>query len=277
MNDSVSKRWVNGLMVVVCLMLVVQVGILAPRVVSTFKGQHDWGVTYDKKGEQPRGNADKETLAKYDAYFMGAADQKVLYLTFDCGYELGYTPTILDALKKHNVHAAFFVVGYFQKQNPELVKRMVAEGHTVGNHTYNHPNMNSIATKSALEKELADNAALFHEITGQTMPRYYRPPAGVYTFTQLQYAKELGYKTMFWSLAYIDWKQDAQPSQQEAFQTIAARLHNGAVVLLHNTSKTNADILDQLLTQWEQAGYTFATLDALTASPGPSAPAALVP
>ena len=187
----------------------------------------------------------------------------MIYLTFDCGYENGNTGAILDALKKHNAPGTFFVVGHFLESAPELVKRMVTEGHTVGNHTYHHPDMSSISDKASFQKELEGVSKLYKEITGKEMTKYYRPPQGKYSTENLKMAKELGYQTYFWSLAYVDWNVDAQPTKEEAFNKLLPRVHPGAIVLLHNTSKTNGEILDELLTKWEEMGYTFKPLSEL--------------
>jgi len=224
----------------------------------------DWGLGFGAEGTQPTGMSTPEELKKLDAYYIGSAEEKVIYLTFDCGYENGNTPLILDALKKHNAPATFFVVGHYLESAPDLVKRMLVEGHTVGNHTYHHPDMAKISDQAAFQKELDDVAAKFREVTGQTMEKYYRPPQGKYSIQNLESAKQLGYQTFFWSLAYVDWKQDSQPSKEEALTTLTKRIHPGAVVLLHNTSATNGTVLDELLTKWEQMGYTFAPLSQLT-------------
>ena len=187
----------------------------------------------------------------------------MIYLTFDAGYENGNTEPILDALKKHQAPAAFFLVGNYLETSPDLVKRMINEGHIVGNHTYHHPDMSKISTSQAFQKELTDLEALFQQITGQPMSKFYRPPQGKYSESNLQMAKDLGYTTFFWSLAYVDWYQDKQPSKEEAFDKLLSRIHPGAVVLLHSTSSTNAAILDELLTKWEQMGYRFESIDKL--------------
>ena len=136
-------------------------------------------------------------------------------------------------------------------------------GHTVGNHTMHHPDMSKISDKAAFQKELEDLEGLYKEVTGQDLPKYYRPPQGIYSQENLKMAQELGYKTVFWSLAYVDWNNNAQPSKEEAFSKLIPRIHNGAVVLLHSTSQTNAEILDELLTKWKEMGYRFGTLDEL--------------
>lgn len=225
-----------------------------------------WGLGFGADGSetQPTGSLSKEELAEYDAWYLGADTEKVLYLTFDCGYENGNTERILDALHKHNAKATFFVVGHFLESAPDLVKRMKEEGHMVGNHTWHHPDMDTIAEEAKFREELDLVAAKYKEITGEELNHFYRPPQGKYNLNNLAMAKKLGYQTIFWSLAYVDWNVDAQPTKEEAFSKLTGRVHPGAVVLLHNTSKTNGEILDELLTKWEEMGYHFGTLEDLT-------------
>lgn len=223
----------------------------------------DWGLSFGESGMQPVGNAAAEDLAWYDAYYVGDDSEKVIYLTFDCGYENGNTEPILDALKKHNVQATFFVVGHFLETAPDMAKRMAEEGHTVGNHTYHHLDMPAILDQETFQKEMDDVANLFREITGEELSMYYRPPQGKCNTYNLKMAQELGYNTIFWSLAYVDWNQDSQPSHKEAFEKLTTRIHPGAIVLLHNTSQTNGEILDELLTRWEDMGYSFKPLSEL--------------
>lgn len=222
----------------------------------------NWGLGFGAEGKKPTGNASATELAKYNAYFLDDTEEKIIYLTFDCGYENGNTAPILDALKKHNVKATFFVVGHYLESAPDLTKRMVEEGHTVGNHTYHHPDMSKISDQAAFQKEMDDVRTKFQEITGTEISMYYRPPQGKYSTNNLQMAKDLGYSTFFWSLAYVDWNVDAQPSREEAIKKLTGRIHPGAIVLLHSTSKTNGEIMDEILTKWEEMGYTFGTLDA---------------
>ena len=223
----------------------------------------NWGLGFGAEGTQPTGTASAEELKEYNAYYVGDAEEKKIYLTFDCGYENGNSSAILDALKKHNAPATFFVVGHFLESAPEMVKRMVEDGHTVGNHTYHHYDMSKISDPAVFRKEMDDVRTLFQETTGTEMAMYYRPPQGKYSKTNLQMAKDLGYQTFFWSLAYVDWLTDAQPSKEEAFNKLLGRIHPGAIVLLHNTSSTNGKILDELLGKWEEMGYTFSTLKKL--------------
>lgn len=219
-----------------------------------------WGLSFQEEGKPPVANATREELAQYGAWYAQDTQEKIIYLTFDCGYENGNTPAILSALKKHNAPATFFVVGNFVEDNPELVKQMISEGHTVGNHTMHHPDMSKIAQISAFEKEIGDLEHIFEEVTGQEISRYYRPPQGKYSEANLKMAQQLGYQTFFWSLAYVDWYEDQQPTKEEAFEKLLGRIHPGAIVLLHNTSATNGAILDELLTKWEEMGYRFAEL-----------------
>lgn len=223
----------------------------------------NWGLGFGRSGEKPTGNATVAEMKKYDAYYMAEGEEKVLYLTFDCGYENGNTEPILDALKAHNAPATFFVVGHFLESAQDIVKRMVEDGHTVGNHTYHHPDMSKISDADSFAKEMNDTASLFKEITGADMAMYYRPPQGKYSISNLQMAKDMGYSTFFWSLAYVDWNVDDQPSHEEAMEKLMGRIHPGAVVLLHSTSKTNGEILDEVLTKWEEMGYTFRPLSDL--------------
>lgn len=223
----------------------------------------NWGLSFPNEGQSPVGNASREELAKYDAWFLGDTGDKVIYLTFDCGYENGYTEQILDALKKHDAPAAFFVVGNMVESAPDIVRRMAEEGHIVGNHTCHHPDMSAISDQAAFQKELDSLAELYQKTTGQELSRFYRPPQGKYSQENLKQAQALGYKTVFWSLAYVDWYVDNQPTAGQAYAKLLPRIHDGAIVLLHSTSRTNAEILDDLLTKWEDMGYRFASLEEL--------------
>lgn len=237
---------------------------LVPTAAAHVHWSENWGLGGFGNGIKPSGNVSAEELKKYDAYYVGNGDEKVIYLTFDAGYENGNTEAILDALKKHNAPATFFVVGHYLESAPELVKRMVEDGHCVGNHTYHHLDMSKISDQASFQKEMDDVSSLFLQITGKELDHYYRPPQGKYSTENLKMAKEMGYKTFFWSLAYVDWEQDNQPSREEAFEKLLGRIHPGAIVLLHSTSKTNGKILDELLTKWEEMGYTFKPLADLT-------------
>lgn len=232
------------------------------KTVST-SGDGNWGLSFQRAGEPPVANATEAELAEYNAYYRENTDKKVLYLTFDAGYENGYTSKILDVLKKQKVPATFFLVGNYIETEPELVKRMVKEGHIVGNHTYSHPDMSAISSEEAFKEELISLEKLYKETTGKKMKKIYRPPQGKYSRQNLEMASELGYTTVFWSLAYVDWYDDQQPSHDEAFKKMIPRVHPGAIILLHSTSKTNAEVLDELITKWKELGYKFKSLEEL--------------
>ena len=224
----------------------------------------NWGLSFQQEGKPPVANATADYLKQFQAHYIGNNTDPaspVLYLTFDAGYENGNTPAILDALKKHHAPAAFFLVGNYLETAPALVQRMAAEGHTVGNHTWHHPDMSKIADQASFQQELSMLEQKFKEVTGQDMKKYYRPPQGKYSESNLKMAKDMGYHTFFWSLAYVDWYENKQPTHEEAFKKLLGRIHPGAIVLLHSTSKTNGEILDELLTKWEEMGYRFGTLD----------------
>ena len=268
---NVTKKWKQFAALLLILQFSFGAGTLAAALVLKDRPQQaiqasangNWGLSFQTEGKPPVANATADQLAKYNAYYAEMTDEKIIYLTFDAGYENGHTPAILDALKKHQVPAAFFVVGNYLETSPDLVTRMVADGHLVVNHTYHHPDMSKISSKDAFQKELADLEQKYMEITGNSMPKYYRPPQGKYSEENLQLAKDLGYTTFFWSLAYVDWYQDKQPTKEEAFEKLLGRIHPGAIVLLHSTSSTNAAILDDLLTKWKEMGYTFRPLNEL--------------
>lgn len=254
-----KKRDLLILLIAVVIALAVSVSVFASSALST----GSWGLSFRQEGAPPIGNAGKDQLRQYQAAYIGNVGEKVLYLTFDAGYENGCTAKILDTLKEKQVPAAFFLVGNYIRQSPDLVRRMVAEGHTVGNHTMHHYDMSRLSDKAAFSKELTDLEALYKETVGQELPKFYRPPQGIYSEENLKMAQELGYKTLFWSLAYVDWNNDSQPTREAAFAKLLPRTHNGAVVLLHSTSKTNAEILGELIDKWKAMGYRFGTLEEL--------------
>lgn len=230
----------------------------------------NWGLSFPTPGQPPVGNASSEELEALSARYLGDVSEPVIYLTFDAGFENGNTPAILDALKKHHAPAAFFLVGNYLETAPDLVRRMVEEGHVVGNHTTSHPDMSKIADLETFQQELKGVEDLYREVTGEEMLKLYRPPQGKFSLENLKQAQQLGYTTVFWSLAYVDWYTDNQPTKEQAFDKLLPRIHNGAIVLLHSTSSTNAQILDELLTKWEQAGYRFGNLKELMIETAPS-------
>ena len=231
----------------------------------------NWGLSFQQAGQPPVGNATPEYLAKYNAYYIAGSNgkeddsksAKPVYLTFDAGYENGYTAEILDILKEKKVPAAFFLVGNYIEENPELVKRMEAEGHIVGNHTMHHPDMSAIADEEAFKSEIKELEDTYREAVGKEIPKFYRPPQGKYSEANLQQASRLGYTTLFWSLAYVDWLENDQPDETESINLLNKRIHPGAIVLLHSTSKTNSRILGQLIDGWKAQGYEFRSVSEL--------------
>lgn len=261
-------KYKKALLIIVFFLFMYGAGAGAAKIADVFSGSpfirdetENWGLGFGTEGTPPTGNVSAEELSQYDAYYVGDPSEKTIYLTFDCGYENGNTEKMLDALKKHNAQGAFFVVGNFLETAPEIVKRMKEEGHLVGNHTYHHPDMSKISDMASFQKEMDDAANLYRQITGEEMPKLYRPPQGKFNTENLEMAKQLGYRTFFWSLAYVDWYQDDQPTAEEAYSKLLPRIHPGAIVLLHATSETNGTILDELLTKWEELGYTFGSLE----------------
>ncbi len=203
-------------------------------------------------------------IEKYDGYFLDREPKdKVIYLTFDAGYENGNVAKIADTLKKHNATGAFFVLDNLIKKEPKLVKRLADEGNLICNHTASHRDMTKITNIEEFKKELTALEEVYAEHTGLSMPKFYRPPEGKFSEENLAFAKELGYKTVFWSLAYADWDNNAQPDPEAAKKKLLDNTHNGMVLLLHPTSATNAAILDSLMTEWERQGYRFGDLNEL--------------
>ena len=268
MMSSKCQTWdprvLRRRLIPVALLLVLAVGFFAatrPRADAVEAGS--WGLSFQKEGSAPSGTASQKALDGYGAAYLGNAEEKVLYLTFDCGYEAGYTASILDTLKEKQVPAAFFVVGTYIESQPELVRRMAAEGHIVGNHTWHHYDMSRIQDPAVFREELESVAKRYESVVGAPMKPYYRPPQGIYSEDNLSQAQELGYHTVFWSLAYVDWLQDQQPTAQQAYDKLLGRVHPGCILLLHATSKTNAEILGELIDRYREAGYRFETLDQL--------------
>lgn len=252
------KRMYFAILGAAVLLLGTCLGLWSLRAVPTAS----WGLSFGSPGTAPAGPLSQQRLAELGAAYLDEDGGKVLYLTFDAGYENGCTAEILDVLKKQEVPAAFFLVGDYLERNADLVRRMVQEGHIVGNHTLHHPDMQKL-DDAAFEAELRGVEELYTDITGQTLPGYYRPPQGLYSEENLKMAQKMGYRTVFWSLAYADWDNNDQPDPDAAVEKLNSRIHDGAVILLHATSKTNAQILDRLLDNWKDMGYRFAPLTEL--------------
>lgn len=221
----------------------------------------DWCYIPTKKHETPDISEEiKFKLSDYDAFYNGpkSNEKKSLYLTFDEGYENSYTNKILDVLKEKNVKAIFFVTSHYITYSPDTVKRMVAEGHVVGNHTNHHYSMPSVTySTEAFNSEITDTENKFKELTNKDMPKFFRPPMGKFSQKSLAMTKDLGYKSIFWSFAYGDYEPNRQPSAYYAKKHILEELHDGSILLLHAVSKTNAEILGSVIDEARKEGYEF--------------------
>ena len=253
----------------ILLILSLSVGAFASS-----SGYH-WYCVRNREHKQPRMDGSLSMIEQYDGYYVDRkhgddCEDKVIYLTFDAGYENGNIEKILNTLKEEQAPGAFFILGNLIERNPEIVLRMEAEGHLVCNHSDKHRCMTSYTSAEEMKADLSTLEARYTELTGKTMAPYYRPPEGKFDERTLGFASKLGYKTIFWSFAYADWDNDRQPNPAEAKKKILDNIHNGAVLLLHPTSSTNAAILGEVIAELKAEGYRFGTLDELTApSPDP--------
>lgn len=219
-----------------------------------------WGIKRNDNHEQPDlGKSNLEILEKNNGISMGNKNDKFVYLTFDEGYEAGYTPQILQTLKENNVTATFFITAHYLNTQEELVKQMIDEGHIVGNHTCNHPSMPDI-TDEKINSEVMDLHKSIYEKFQYEM-KYIRPPKGEYSERTISITNSLGYKTVMWSFAYEDWNEDKQPEEATAKQKILSNVHNGEIILLHGNSKTNTNILGDIIKEIKAMGYEFKSLD----------------
>jgi peptidoglycan-N-acetylmuramic acid deacetylase len=236
------------------------------EIFSNFSDEDELNWYYVGKGKDQVAEGPKESvgfLKENSAYYLGDTSNKVLYLTFDEGYENGNTGKILDILKELKVPAAFFVVKPYIDKEPELVKRMVNEGHIVGNHTVHHPSIAQVTDKEKFNAEFSGVEDTYKELIGQDMPKFFRPPMGKYSKKSLQMTKDLGYKTIFWSFAYKDWLVNNQPSESYAVEKICKGAHPGSVMLLHAVSNTNTKILASVIKTLQNEGYEFKSLNDL--------------
>ncbi|RIW32312.1 delta-lactam-biosynthetic de-N-acetylase [Bacillus salacetis] len=231
-----------------------------------------WGFKKGSGGKQAEaGKAYDELLEKYGAFYKDSPGKKVLYMTFDNGYENGYTEKILNVLKEEKVPAAFFVTGHYLNSAPDLVKRMVDEGHIVGNHSWSHPDLTTV-TDEKLRKELDLVKEKTAEITKQKNMSYLRPPRGVFSERTMKVAKEAGYTHVMWSLAFVDWHTDSQKGWKYSYDNIMRQIHPGAVLLLHTVSKDNAEALQKVIQDLKKQGYTFKSLDYYEMGKGAESP-----
>ena len=220
----------------------------------------EWGIKRGKNHEQPDlGTVNKQIMDKLGGICLGNKEKPFVYLTFDMGYEGGYTEKILDVLKQNNVKATFFITGHYLNTASDLVKRMIDEGHIVGNHTVNHKCMPEL-TEEQIKEEIMNLHTAVYEKFGYEM-KYIRPPKGEYSEASIEYTNKLGYKTVMWSFAYDDWDNNKQGREEYGKAKIMDNIHNGAVLLLHGTSKDNANILDYCIKEIKNSGYEFKSLD----------------
>ncbi|MCZ8521192.1 MULTISPECIES: delta-lactam-biosynthetic de-N-acetylase [Paenibacillus] len=242
--------------------LVLAAQLAGPQAAVSADGGFHFGFKKSSKGMPPSIDQEgfKPLLKKYDAVFTGDPAQKELYLTFDNGYENGFTAGMLDTLKEKGVPAIFFVTGHYIESHPELLKRMAAEGHLIGNHSWHHPDMSAISAERMKEELLRVKEAVA-EVAGQKEMRYLRTPRGIFTERSLSVSKELGLTNVFWSVAYKDWDTTDQKGAQYAFDKVMAQLHPGAVILLHSVSKDNAQALGRIIDEARGQGYQFKSLD----------------
>ncbi len=219
-----------------------------------------WGIKRGDNHNQPNlGIENKRIIDKYKGISMGNSEKNYIYLTFDCGYEAGYTEKILEVLKENDVKATFFITAHYLNTQEELVKKMIDEGHIVGNHTVNHKSMPDL-TDEKVETEIMDlHKAVYSKFEYEM--KYIRPPKGEYSERTVKISNSLGYKTVMWSFAYQDWDEEKQPSQEEAKKKILDNIHPGEVMLLHGNSKTNTEILGDIIKEIKNMGYEFKSLD----------------
>lgn len=234
-------------------------------ITTSADGGENWYII-KKDGTAPKFPENSEFLGEHECYYLDtsieAQNEKVLYLTFDAGYENGNIARILDILNTERVPGAFFILSNLLNKDCDLVTRMANEGHTICNHTKNHKDMTKL-TKDEMAANLKALEELCYLKTGYSMPKYFRYPEGHYNEETIITAEELGYKTFFWSMSHADWDNSNQPSPQAALASLKRNTHPGAVILLHPTSETNVKILPDLISWWRSQGYTFGTLDEL--------------
>lgn len=219
-----------------------------------------WGIKRNDNHEQPDvGNVNRKILDKYQGLYMGNKEQKLVYLTFDLGYEAGYTPKILEVLKQNEVKATFFITAHYVNTQPDLVKQMIDEGHIIGNHTVNHKSMPSCSLET-IKKEVMDLHSAIYDKFGYEM-KFIRPPKGEYSERTVAYTNTLGYTSVMWSFGYDDWDEKKQGREEYGKKKSLDNVHNGEIMLLHATSKDNANILDDVIKEIKNMGYEFRNID----------------
>ena len=257
------KRTLKLILVCLCIISICSINAFA----ST--QSYSWYCIRNKEHRQPSADSNMTFIEDFNGYYVDKkhtdnCEEKVIYLTFDAGYENGNIAKILNVLAEENVPAAFFVLKNILVKNPELIKRMNDEGHIVCNHTSSHPDITKLCSIDELRCEVEELESIYKNIVGKDMPKYFRPPEGKFSKQSMEFLSSLGYKTIFWSFAYADWDNNAQMSAEAAKKKILDNIHNGEIMLLHPTSATNATILKDIIIELRSQGYRFGTLDELT-------------
>ena len=268
MRNIIKKQSVRNIMMMVLLIVMITLTIIQnqqEKLINTNVGtvntkKIEWGIKRNDNHEQPDvGSENRKVLEENNGIALGNSEAKAIYLTFDEGYEAGYTSQILETLKENDVKATFFLTAHYINTQEELVKQMIDEGHIIGNHTVNHKSMPSL-TAEEIKKEVMDLHQSVYEKFGYEM-KYIRPPKGEFSEKTLQVTNSLGYKTVMWSFAYEDWNEEKQPDEEKAKEKILNNLHNGEIMLIHGNSKTNTNILDSVIKEAKNMGYVFKSLD----------------
>ena len=270
MRNRIKKQSVRNIGIMVLLIVTISLTIIQSQqekpintnagTVSVSTKKIEWGIKRNDNHEQPDvGSENRKVLEDNNGIALGNRESKAIYLTFDEGYEAGYTSQILEILKENEVKATFFLTAHYINTQEELVKQMIEDGHIIGNHTVNHKSMPSL-TEEEIKKEVMDLHQSVYEKFGYEM-KYIRPPKGEFSEKSLQVTNSLGYKTVMWSFAYEDWNEEKQPNEEKAKEKILNNLHNGEIMLLHGNSKTNTNILDTIIKEAKNTGYEFKSLD----------------
>ena len=262
MIKILKNVWMFFLLIIIFVVTIVDInmkeGIDTNSSVSNQK--IEWGIKRNDNHEQPDvGSKNRKILEENNGICLGNAEEKIIYLTFDEGYEAGYTEEILKILKENDVKAAFFLTAHYVNTEEDLVKQMIDDGHIIGNHTVNHKSMPTL-TEEEIKQEVMDLHQSVYEKFGYEM-KYIRPPKGEFSEKTLMVTNALGYKNVMWSFAYEDWNEEKQPDENQAKEKILNNLHNGEIMLLHGNSKTNTNILDSMIKEIKNMGYEFKSLD----------------
>ena len=268
MRNIIKKQSVRNIVMMILFITIITLTIVQnqkEKLINTNAGsvstkKIEWGIKRNDNHEQPDvGSENRKVLEENNGIALGNSESKAIYLTFDEGYEAGYTSQILEILKENDVKATFFLTAHYINTQEELVKQMIEEGHIIGNHTVNHKSMSSL-TEEEIKKEVMDLHQSVYEKFGYEM-KYIRPPKGEFSEKTMQVTNSLGYKTVMWSFAYEDWNEEKQPDEEKAKEKILKNLHNGEIMLLHGNSKTNTNILDSIIKEAKNMGYEFKSLD----------------